>query len=76
MTANPPSKRKSYGTSHVRPPRRLFALTSEAQDFLTSCGIATPGIDQSENEEGQTDGNRTTNGDTHDEDVRELGPDA
>ena len=53
-TANPPPKRKSYGTSHVRPPRRLFAMTSEAQDLLTSCGIATPGIDQPDNQEGQT----------------------
>ena len=48
-TANPPSVHKSYGTPYVRPLRRLFALTDEPEDLLTSWGIATPGIDQPEN---------------------------
>ena len=75
-TANPPPERKSYGTPYVRPPCRLIALTDEAQDLLPSWCIATPGIDQPKNQEGLIDGDRTTNGDAHDEDVRELDPDA
>ena len=74
--ADPPPERKSYGISYVRPPCRLIALTDGAQGLLTSWCIPTPGIDQPEIQEGLIDGDRTTHGDIHDEDVRELDPDA
>ena len=73
--ASPPPARKSYGTPYVRPPRRLFALTDEAQNPLTAWGIATPGINQPEKAE-QIDGDRTTYDDAQDEDIRALERDA
>ena len=74
-TANPSPARKSYGTLYVRPPRRLFALTDEVQNLLTTWGITTPGIYYSEKKD-QIDGDRTTYDDTHDEDIRALGRDS
>ena len=69
-TTNPPPVCKNYGASYVRPPSRLFALTDETQDLLTSWGIATPGNDQPEKER-IIDGVRMTNDDAHDEDIHE-----
>ena len=69
--ANPHPARKSYGNPYLRPPRRLFALTDEAQNLLTVWGITTPGIDQPEKAE-QIDGDQTTYDDAQDEDIRAL----
>ena len=74
-TANSPLARKSYGTPYVHRPRRLFALTDEAQNLLTAWGIATPGIDQPKKEE-QIDGDRVTYDDAQDENIRALERDA
>ena len=46
--ANP--VRRSYGTTHARPPRRLFAMTDEAREILAAYGIAP------EDSDGQADG--------------------
>ena len=56
-TTNP--VRRSYGTSHARPTRRLFAMTDEARELLAACGIASEDSDgQAEAE--QNDGEGTT----------------
>ena len=56
-TTNP--VRRSYGTSHARPPRRLVAMTDEARELLAACSIAPEDSDgQAEAE--QDDGEGTT----------------
>ena len=60
--------RRSYGTSHARPPRRLVAMTDEARDLLAACGIAPEDSDgQAEAE--QNDGEETTYDKEPDEDT-------
>ena len=63
-TTNP--VRRSYGTSHVRPPRRLVVMTDEARELLATCGIATENSDDQAEAE-QNDGE----GKTHDEEPGE-----
>ena len=46
-TTNP--VRRSYGATHARPPRRLFAMTDEAREIPAACGIAP------EDSDGQAD---------------------
>ena len=65
-TTNP--VRRSYGTSHARPPRRLFAMTDEARELLAAYGIA-PEDSDSQAEAEQNDGEETTYEDKPGEDT-------
>ena len=66
-TTNP--VRRSYGTSHVRPPRRLLAMTNEARELLAACGIAT--VDSDDQAEAEhNDGEGTTHDEEPSEDTR------
>ena len=56
-TTNPVSR--SYGTTHARPPRRLFAMTDEAREILAACSIAPEDSDGEADAE-QNDGEGTT----------------
>ena len=54
-TTNP--VRRSYGTSHARPPRRLVAMTDKARELLAACGIAPEDSDgQAEAEQNNSEG--------------------
>ena len=65
-TTNP--VRRSYGTSHVCPPRRLVAMTDETRELL-ACGIATKYSDDQVKAE-QNDGGGTTHDEEPGEDTR------
>ena len=56
-TTNP--VRRSCGTTHARPPRRLFAMTDEAREILATCGIA-PEDSEGQADAEQNDGEGTT----------------
>ena len=59
-TTNP--VRRSYGTTHARPPRRLFAMTDEAREILAACSIAP------EDSDGEADAEQNDDeGTTYDE---------
>ena len=62
------SVRRSYGTSHARPPRRLVAMADEARELLAACDIAPENSDgQAEAE--QNDVEETTYDKEPDEDT-------
>ena len=73
VTTNP--ARRSYGTSHVRPPRRLVVMTDEARELLAACSIAAEDSDDQAEAE-QNDGEGTTNDEEPGEDTRAQERDA